>query len=147
MKFTTLKPIAPSKDLFVPFAGNMFDSLFNSSFVPSTENVTSFKPGANIVETEKAFEIQLALPGLKKEEVKIDLTENTLTVSGERIFKTAETNETIHYQEIRHGKFSRSFVIPENILQESIEANFTDGMLDITLPKAEPKQPKAITIK
>jgi len=147
MKFTTLKPISNSKDLFFPFAGNMFDSLFNETAAQINGSESAFKPGANILETEKAFEIQLALPGMKKEDVKIDLHENNLTVSGERIFQTEETKGTLHYNEIRQGKFSRSFVIPENITHDAIEANFANGMLEITLPKAEPKQAKAIAIK
>ena len=147
MKLSTLKPITASKDLFFPFAGSMFNSLFNESADLAAETVPTFKPGANILETDKAFEIQLALPGLKKEEVKIDLRENHLTISGERNSKKEENKGTWHYTEIHHGKFSRTFVIPESIVQENIEANFTDGMLDIVLPKAEPKQAKAITIK
>jgi len=147
MKFSTLRPIIQSKDLFNPLATNLFNSLFNDSAEPTTDNLPSFKPGANILETDKAFEIQLALPGLKKEDVKIDLRENSLTIAGERSNKSEETKGTWHYSEIRQGKFSRTFIIPENIQQDSIEANFSDGMLDIILPKAEPKQAKAIEIK
>jgi HSP20 family protein len=84
---------------------------------------------------------------MKKEEVKIDLNENTLTISGERNFQKEETKGTWHYNEIRQGKFSRSFVLPEGILHDAIEANFTDGILEIKLPKAEPKQAKTIEIK
>jgi HSP20 family protein len=84
---------------------------------------------------------------IKKEEVKIDLNDNTLTISGERKSQKEEIKGTWHYTEIRQGKFSRSFIIPENIMQENIEANFADGMLEIVLPKAEHKQAKAITIK
>jgi len=147
MILSTLRPIVQSKDLFFPFGGNVFNSLNSDSPEVKNENVTAFKPGANILETEKAYEIQLALPGLKKEEVKIDLRENHLTISGERNSKNEETKGTWHYSEIRQGKFSRTFMIPENIVQENIEANFFDGMLDIILPKAEPKQAKAISIK
>ena len=144
MKLATLKPVVPSKDLFF---GNVFDSFFNDTALQSNGQESMFKPGANILETDKAYEIQMALPGLKKEYVKIDLHENTLTISGERNFKKEETKGTWHYNEIRQGKFTRSFIVPENIVSESIEANFADGMLEITLPKAEPKQAKTITIK
>jgi HSP20 family protein len=147
MKLSTLRPIVQSKDLFFPFGGNVFNSLFSDLPEAADENVLAFKPGANILETDKAYEIQLALPVLKKEEVKIDLRENNLTISGERNTKSEETKGTWHYSEIRQGKFSRTFMIPENIVQENIEANFADGMLDIVLPKAEPKQAKAISIK
>ena len=147
MKLSTLNPIVPAKDFFFPFSGSRFNSFLNDTVLPSVENSFDFKPGANILETEKAFEISLALPGIKKEEVKIDLNDNTLTISGERKSQKEETKGTWHYTEIRQGKFSRSFIIPENIMQENIEANFADGMLEIVLPKAEPKQAKAIAIK
>ena len=144
MKLSTLKPFASSRDLFFPFTNNAFGSLFNDGVVPAQE---FFKPGANILETETGFELHLALPGMKKEEVKIDLNENTLTISGERNFQKEETKGTWHYNEIRQGKFSRSFVLPEGILHDAIEANFADGILEIKLPKAEPKQAKTIEIK
>lgn len=144
MKLSTLKPVVPSKDLFF---GNVFDSFFNDTALQTNGHESMFKPGANILETEKAFEISMALPGIKKEDVKIDLNENTLTVSGERNFKKEETKGTWHYNEVRQGKFSRSFILPENVEFDSIEANFSDGMLEITIPKAEPKQAKTIQIK
>ena len=147
MKLSTLNPIIPSKDFFFPFTSNRLNALFGDTAFPSIETAFDFKPSANILETEKAFEISLALPGIKKEEVKIDLNENTLVITGERNTKKEENKGTWHYSEIRQGKFSRSFQIPENIVHEEIEANFTDGMLEIVLPKAEPKQAKAITIK
>jgi HSP20 family protein len=147
MKLSSLSPIVSNKDLFFPFYGNKFNSLFNETVLPSVELNFDFKPSVNLLETEKAFEISLALPGIKKEEVKIDLNDNTLTISGERNSQKEDSKGNWHYTEIRQGKFSRSFQIPENILSENIEANFKDGMLEIVLPKAEPKQAKAITIK
>jgi len=147
MKLSTLNQILPTKDSFFPFRTNVFDSFLNDNVQAQNGIDSMFKPGANILETDKAFEIQLALPGMKKEDVKIDLRENTLSISGERTLKSEETKGTWHFSEIREGKFSRSFIIPENIVQESIEANFADGILEVTLPKAEPKQAKAITIK
>lgn len=147
MKLSTLNPLINKRDVFFPFASNVFESFLSDN--PQAQNglESVFKPGANILETDKSFEIHLALPGMKKEDVKIDLRENTLTISGERTLKNEETKGTWHFSEIREGKFSRSFIIPEGIIQENIEANFSDGILEIVLPKAEPKQAKTITIK
>ena len=147
MKLSTLNPLLSNRDSFFPFRANVFDSFLNDNTAAQNSMDSMFKPGANILETDKAFEIQLALPGMKKEDVKIDLRENTLTISGERTLKSEETKGTWHFSEIRQGKFSRSFIVPESIVQENIEANFADGILEIVLPKAEPKQAKAITIK
>ena len=144
MKLSNLKPFVPTKDLFFPFRNTALDNFFNDA---SEDAESFFKPGANILETDSAFKIQLALPGLKKEEVKIDLRDNTLTISGERNSQKEEKEGTWHYSEIRQGKFSRSFIIPETVSQDDIEANFSDGMLELNLPKMEPKKAKAIAIK
>ncbi len=144
MKLAPFKSIVPAKDLFF---SNMFDTFFNDNAMQNLVQDSTFKPGANILETDKSFEIQVALPGMKKEEVKIDLNENRLTITGERSFKKEENDGTWHYNEIREGKFIRSFILPENIVAEKIEANFKDGILEVMLPKAEPKQAKVIKIK
>lgn len=144
MILKTLNPISPSKDLFLD---SFFNSFLNDSVLPKINQDSDFKPGVNIFETEKAFEIQMALPGMRKEDVRINLNENALTISGERFLKKDETTGTTHYSEIREGKFSRSFTLPETIVSDSIEANFVDGILEITLPKSEPKVAKTIEIK
>ncbi|MCB9251840.1 MAG: Hsp20/alpha crystallin family protein [Flavobacteriales bacterium] len=145
MKLAKLNPFVPSKDSFFPFSSNPFDKFFDDSAFDQME--TMFKPATNILETDKAFEIQLAIPGLKKEDIKIDLRENTLTISGERNTKKDQKEGSWHYSEISQGKFSRTFTIPDFIIQDKIEANLTEGILELILPKAEPKQAKTISIK
>jgi HSP20 family protein len=130
---------------FVPF-GTLIDRFFNDTLARSGGSAYSFVPKVDILENEKAFEIQLAVPGMNKEDFKLDLNENTLTVSGERKL-ARERNETNYRTiETQYGAFSRSFVLPETINSGAITAKYDSGILAVTLPKDEKKTLKT-TIK
>lgn len=124
-----------------------FDSFFNEHAGKFERNVF-FTPRTDVVENEKNFKVSVVLPGLKKEEVKIDVNGDVLTISGERK-QTIENKETkLHQIESFYGKFSRSFNLPENADKQNIEAELTDGILNLTIPKVEVKDNKtSITIK
>lgn len=126
---------------------NLVDSFLNDSIGKFERNVF-FTPRVDVLEREKQFEINVSLPGLKKEEVKIDIDGDTLTISGERNFRNADKDEKYHMVENFYGKFSRSFTLPENIDQSNITAELTDGILKVEIPKIELKETKTtITIK
>lgn len=144
MTLTKFKPAhGLFRDSIVPF-NSFFETFFNEGGKAETE--TFFRPSTDVKETETAFELSFALPGMEKEEVKIELKDNRLTVSGERKFTKEENNVRYHRVENRYGSFSRSFLMPENIKTDGIEANFKNGVLTVTLPKMEQAQPKTITI-
>lgn len=128
---------------------NLFDDLFNDRFFNNDVTVgKSFTPQVDISETEKAFELSFAIPGIKKNEIKIDLNEGQLVVSGERKFEEKKEDKNFHSVETRYGSFSRSFHLPDNIDVEKVEAKYEDGLLNITIPKDEKKiQKKTIAIK
>ena len=114
---------------------DVFDSIFNEQvFSPATINKV---PAVNIAETENAFAIELAVPGLKKEDIKINLDKNLLTISAE--VKKEETTEVKNYskKEFSYSSFSRSFTLPESVDQNKIEAAYTDGVLKLTVAKKE----------
>eukprot|EP01035_Chromulina_nebulosa_P028465 gene28465-37573_t len=112
------------------------------------ENNTSFfRPSVDVKETETSFELAFTLPGLEKEDVKIELKDNRLTVSGERKMEKEENNTRYHRVETHYGSFSRSFMLPENVNADAIEAVFKNGILTLTLPKTEQVGPKTIAIK
>src|SRR5690606_24273055 len=98
---------------------NVFDSLFNDSFIET--RTTSKVPAVNISETKTGYEIELAVPGLKKEDFKINLEKNILSISAEQ--KTENTEEEKQYskREFRSQAFSRSFNIPDNVNSEDIQ--------------------------
>ncbi len=103
-------------------------------------------PAVNVLESEDAFQIELAAPGLKKEDFKVKIHENTLTISTE---KTTETTGKYTRREFNFSTFKRSFTLPKTVDGEQIVATYTDGVLGLVLPKkeeAKPKEPRSIEI-
>ena len=132
---------------FVPTSFNhLIDRFFNESISRSGGTAYSFVPKVDIIENEKAFEIQLAVPGMNKEDFKIDVNENLLTVSGERKFKKETEDKHFRSIETQYGAFGRTFVLPENVEVEKIEASYNNGILGLVIPKDEKKLLKT-TIK
>jgi HSP20 family protein len=132
---------------FVPTTfSNLIDRFFNESLTRQGGSAYSFVPRVDIVENEKAFEIHVAVPGMNKEDFKIDLNDNFLTVSGERKFTREKKENNYHSIETQYGSFSRSFTLPENVDAHSINAKYNNGILEITVPKDEKKTLKT-TIK
>ncbi|HEY8271583.1 MAG TPA: Hsp20/alpha crystallin family protein [Pseudobdellovibrionaceae bacterium] len=107
------------------------------------EGMTEFTPSVDIEESDEMYLISADLPGIKKEDVKIDVTGNTLRFSGERSKDIKEEG----YRERSYGRFSRSFTLPQNIDPKKVEAHFEDGVLRIVLPKSEVKSAQEIKIQ
>ena len=125
----------------------LIDSMFNETTGKFERNVF-FTPRTDVIETEKSFEVQVSLPGLKKEEIKIEVDKDVLIISGERKLNTENKDEKRHMLESFYGKFSRSFNLPENVDKQNIAAAFTDGILTLSILKTEVKESKTnITIK
>jgi HSP20 family protein len=132
---------------FVPVSfSNLVDRFFNESVSRSGGSAYSFVPKVDIIENEKAFEIQVAVPGMKKEDFKIELNENNLTVSGERKLEKERSEKGYRSFETQYGTFSRSFSLPENVDAEKIDAKYNNGILELLVPKDEKKLLKT-TIK
>lgn len=127
-------------DGFVPTTFNhLVDRFFNESLGRSGGSAYSFVPRVDIIEDQKAFEIHLAVPGMSKEDFKIDLKDNQLTVSGERKFSAETEGRNYRTVETQFGAFSKTFVLPENVNAEKIEAKYNNGMLELLVPKDEKK--------
>ena len=133
---------------FVPTSfSNLIDRFFNESVGRAGGSAYSFVPRVDIIEAEKAFEIHVAVPGMNKEDFKLDLNDNLLTISGERKFtKEKKDNNNFHSIETQYGTFTRSFSLPENVDAGKISAAYNNGILEITVPKDEKKTLKT-TIK
>jgi len=128
---------------FVPTSfSTLVDKFFNDSLTLS--GGSSFIPKVDIVETSEAFEVQLAVPGLTKEDFNIELNDNYLTVSGERKFSNEKKGKSYHAIETHYGSFSRSFSLPENVDASKINAKYNNGILELTIPKDEKKALKQI---
>lgn len=104
-------------------------------------------PRADISETDAAFSITAEVPGIKREDVKINIEDHVLSISGAKIQEKEEKGETFHRIERFYGSFNRSFSLPENVIEDKIEAVFKDGLLILTIPKMEVKKPKSIEIR
>jgi len=95
----------------------------------------------DIKETENNYKIHAELPGVKKEDIKLDLKNGVLTLSGERREEKKEENEKYHKVERFRGSFTRSFRLPEGVPEKDINAKYENGVLEVCFPK--PKQPEA----
>ncbi|QKF73131.1 heat-shock protein Hsp20 [Aliarcobacter faecis] len=121
-------------------------NLYNQ--VSNNEGVTAFVPIVNTREDEKGFYVDVDLPGVKKEDIKVDINKGILTISGERKTKEEIKQEDYYKVETYFGKFSRSFTLPDNADIENIEAKNDNGVLEIVIPKLkEDISKKSIEIK
>jgi len=120
----------------------------NSGQTASSEGVAlnTWTPTVDIYEDENAFLLKLELPEVSREDVKINLHDNTLSISGERRFENEDKRDGYHRVERSYGQFYRSFTLPPNVNTEAINAQFKDGMLRLTLPKKEEAKPKQIQV-
>ena len=104
-------------------------------------------PSVDISETPQQYSIRAEIPGMKKEDVKISINKNCLTISGEKKEEKKTGDQKFHRMESYYGSFQRSFVLPEGIKADKVEANFKDGVLSITVPKSEETKEKTVDIK
>ncbi|MDP9120697.1 MAG: Hsp20/alpha crystallin family protein [Acidobacteriota bacterium] len=106
----------------------------------------TWMPPVDIQETEAGYRLQAELPGLTKDDVAITLENNVLRLSGERKFQKDANKENYHRVERVYGAFSRSFALPHQVSSEGVEASFQNGVLTISVPKAEQARPRKIAI-
>jgi HSP20 family protein len=110
-------------------------------------NGDSFVPSIDISETDETFLITAELPGMKKEDINISLDNGRLLISGKRNTEEKEEGKTFHRVETKRGSFERSFKLPDHVDEETINATYKDGLLNITIDKAENKVKKQIEIQ
>ncbi len=130
-----------------PWVNDVFESIFNDSFV--SDRLTSRVPAVNIAETDNEFSIELAAPGLKKEDFKINLEKDILSISVELKPENNEQVKKYNRREYSYSSFVRSFTLPELIDRNSIGAEYTDGILKLSIVKREEAKnfSKEITVK
>jgi len=109
--------------------------------------VTEWSPLVDITEDDKEYVVKAEIPEMKKEDIKINVHDDVLTVSGERKYEKEEKGKKFHRVERAYGSFMRSFTLPESADGSRITAEYKDGMLKIHLPKSEQAKKKAIEVK
>ncbi len=120
-----------------------FGQPFLDSKLDALNNYETFSiPAVNILENLPNFVVELAVPGLSKEDFSIEVEEDTLKIASKKAAeKKEESNETLYKRkEFHYANFKRSFKLPENIKTEEIQANYENGILRVTLPKMEEKK-------
>lgn len=120
----------------IQFLNEMMED-FDKNFSLRQSEAHMMRPAVNIRETEHSFLLELAAPGLKKEDFKINLDNNVLTISAEVNREEETKNERFTRREFSYGQFSRSFSLPKAINLEEIKADYNHGILNVTLPKRE----------
>lgn len=122
------------------------DRLFEESVVSPTKSVVAM-PKIDIKEKKDSVVVNAELPGVAEEDIEVEITENVMTISGEKKEEKETEKEGYYYKESHSGLFTRSFSLPSEVAAEKAEANVKDGVLTITIPKVEAKKPKKVTIK
>jgi len=130
---------------------NRFDNLFGIEF-GSLLRADSFRnrdlsPNVDIYEKDDKYVIKAEVPGLKKEDIKIDLKDNVLTISGEKKYEDINEKDNYIRVERSYGKFTRRFNVPDNVNPDSVIADYKNGVLNLTLPKKKESLPKQIDVK
>ncbi len=142
----TLWNRTPNQNAFDwPFQSEL-DSLFTPRTAASVRHNT-YLPACEIIESKNSFSINLDLPGMAKDEIKIEYEKGTLTISGARKANTINAEEEMIRNETRYGEFSRSFKLPESVDSDHIHAEHANGVLKLSIPKKEAAKPKLIDIK
>jgi HSP20 family protein len=116
--------------------------LFEDDFFPVFAGKNDSMPAVNISEDDKGYKLDLAVPGMDKKNLKIDINDDILTISSESKTESEEKKNGFKRREFSYSSFCRSFQVPENVEQTKIEANYKDGILSVTLPKLEEEKSK-----
>lgn len=120
-----------------------------SALTAEDENISvpEWAPLVDIIEDDKQYLIKAELPEVQKEDVKVTVESGTLIITGERKAEKEEKGRKFHRIERYHGRFMRSFALPDDVETESVKAEFKDGVLQVHLTKSEKSRPKQIEVK
>ncbi len=124
------------------FFPSFVNELFKPDWFGGIENHDKPVPAVNIRENEKDFSVELAVPGLKKEDFNVEVDQHVMTISAEVKHDSQPSKENFTRREFSYSSFKRSFSLPESVAEDQINAAYTDGVLKLTLPKKEEALPK-----
>ena len=124
----------------------LFDDFFERPVTRPEWTGGVWCPCVDMSETKDNVIIKTEIPGMSKDDVKVSVQDNVLTLSGEKKQEKEEKDANYHRIERNHGSFSRSFTLPASVKPDKVKATYKDGVLNITLPKSEEVKPKEIPI-
>ncbi len=126
----------------------LFSDLRTSSPLREEEiSQGSWVPPVDIYETEDSLVFKAELPGVTKDDITVEVKDNTMTLKGEKRFEKDVKEESYHRVERAYGGFQRAFTLPGMVEQDKVKAKFKDGILEIVLPKAEKAKPKQVRVE
>ena len=126
----------------------MFDSFFRGgSTEEGLSGTSAWAPAVDVAERDNEYQVKVELPGVSKDDVKITMQDDILTIRGEKKQEKESKASSYHRVERSYGSFQRSFTLPTSVRHDGIEASYREGILTITLPKAEESKPKQIEVK
>ena len=141
--FSTFDPLREMMEL-----QRSINQLFNTGRTTGDDvALSAWTPAVDIFEGDNEYVIKLELPEVTRDDVKVNLHDQTLTISGERKIENEDKRDGYHRIERSYGQFYRSFTLPPNVNAEAINAQFKDGVLRLTLPKREEAKPKQIAVQ
>ncbi|MBA3985582.1 MAG: Hsp20/alpha crystallin family protein [Flavobacteriales bacterium] len=134
--------IKRNQDNWLPY---IFEDLLKDSHLANVNQFANTLPAVNIKETSDDFQVDVAVPGKKKDDFTIELDQNVLTISSDDTSENEKTSEDGKFtrKEFNYSSFQRAFNLPETVVQEKIEATYTDGVLHIRVPKREESKQKS----
>jgi len=146
---TTMLQLVPRRQRFLPFVPeiDIFDRFFDLDLPTLFEGEEMINPHFDISETEKGYVISGEIPRIDVKDLNVTLTDGIITIKGEKKKETEEKEENYHRIERHYGSFQRSFRVPDKVKMDELDANYKDGVLKLTLPKAEVSEVKKIEVK
>ncbi len=127
--------------------GMMFNEFFGDGDKMRELGLTRWHPRVDITEEDNRYELTADLPGIKKEDIKVEVRDNVLTLRGEKKMGEERKEKNCMLSERYYGEFTRTFTLPENVDRNAIDAAFKDGVLHLSIPKTEKAKPKQIEVK
>ena len=123
------------------------EALFRDWLTPARARSAALAPAVDLSEDEKSYIVSVELPGVRKEDVTVELQDEVLTIRGEKKSEREEKKGKSHWVERSYGAFCRSFTLPPTAVAEELKANFKDGVLSVEIPKREQAKSRQIAIK
>jgi HSP20 family protein len=125
---------------------NRWMGQFSGGTTPGNGQSSQWLPSVDVWETEKELVLSFDLPGIAEDQIAVEVEDNVLTVSGQRERTSDHSNERFYRFERRFGTFSRSVTLPAGVSEDAIKADYTNGVLEVRVPKPEEQKPKRIQI-
>ena len=141
------------RDEFITPFDKLFDTMFEKNFPEVSQQIGvnpyqgSAYPKVNVYEYDDKVGVVAEIPGLDKKQIKVEVEEGILTISGDKHSVWEEDGAKVLRKELKASSFKRSFTLGDLLDGDNVNANFKDGILSISIPKIEPKQPKVTNVK